>query len=186
MRTRIDGDENIASGRDTIINNVSEDKQEYGVITDIFDFVLKKYKEENYEIDTESSSVRDKLIHIKKKVELNFSDADEQKEVKQYFNKLYTKINFVEKAFQTLDSEEQSDIHYYVLNNYNKIKNESKDVTQIQILYRLTDFFIPENSIKNPTYRSIAQSIVLFFFDDCTIFEKTSNESQQTSLFDLI
>ncbi|WP_179348028.1 hypothetical protein [Winogradskyella pacifica] len=190
MSIKTSGDDNITSGRDTVIEqntfNTYEglgEKDELGIIQNIFDTVLSVVKSDK-SYNTESSKTKDKLIHIKDKIEINFKDNDEREEVKVYFTKLYSKIYFVEKAFQVLDSEEQNVFHYYVLNNYKKLKRSDKNYTQMQILDNLTNIFIPKIHVKNPIYQSIAQSIVLFFFDDCTIFEKTEIEPKQTSLFD--
>ena len=183
MGNKTTGDGNISSGRDTFINQIEATKNDYGVIEIMFEFVLKKI-EDNDDTDTKSSTTRDKLIHIKDKIELNFKTQVERSEVKEYFTKLYTKINFVEKAFQSLDTEEQNDVHFYILNNYNSLKRNDDETSPIEILTELAHGFIPENQLQNPTYKSIAHAIILFFFDDCTIFEKTSKEPIFPNLFD--
>ncbi|MFL0080737.1 hypothetical protein [Tenacibaculum maritimum] len=187
---KVNGNENISSGRDTTINNYNNysstgEKDDLGIIQNIFDNVLDKVKDKEPH-ETLSSKTKDKLIHIKDKIEINFNNNDDREEVKTYFTKLYSKISFVEKAFQVLSNEEQSEFHYYILSNYKKLKRSKENYTSIQILEKLTDIFMPEANIKNPTYQSIAQSIVLFFFDDCTIFEKTKVEPKQTSIFDCL
>jgi len=190
MTIKTSGEGNTVSGRDTVFegdsfNNftVTGEKDELGIIQNIFDKVLNDVNKAEY-IETESSKTRDKLIHIKEKIEINFKNNDEREEVKTYFTQLYSKISFVEKAFQVLDSEQQNEFHYYVMNNYKKLKRSDDNYSQIQILDNLTKVFIPKNQTKNPAYQSVAQSIVLFFFDDCTIFEKTQIEPKQISLFD--
>lgn len=183
MNDSINGNENILSNRDTYVNNFATDEKDYGIITEIFEFVFKKINDDE-STETESSSVKDKLIRIKEKIELNFKNAKEQNEVKEYFTKLYTKIFFVEKAFQALNSEEQNDIHFYISRIYNSLKRSDDNKSSIQILNELSLSFIPESHSQNPTYNSIAQGIVLFFFDDCTIFEKTDKEPDSPNLFD--
>lgn len=184
MKNSIEGDGNITSGRDTFINKVELDSKDYGVIQTIFDHVLKRIKSENRVDNNKPYSATDKLIHIKDKIDLNFKNSHDREEVKNYFTQLFTKINFVEKAFQSLDSDEQTDVHYYVLSYYNNLKRSDEALSPIQILTELTQIFIPEQHTQNPTYRGIAQSIVLFFFDDCTIFEKTKEEPRSPTLFD--
>ena len=178
MGNKIKGDKNVLAGRDVIFNNEIE-QEDYGVIETIFDYVLEKVDER---IDNNESSLsRDKLLHINDKINLNFTNEGERKNVQEYFTHLFLKISFVENAFASLSSDDQSDIHFYILNSYNKLKRKLK--TPIEILETLSEIFIPKNQIKNPNYQSIAQAIVLFFFDDCTIFEKTSKEESQKNLF---
>ncbi|MDF0718235.1 hypothetical protein PY092_18885 [Muricauda sp. 334s03] len=186
MNSEINGDGNVASGRDTYItnNNIQNESKDYGVIQTIFNHVFERVNGENREDEKKSSSAKDKLIHIKDKIELNFKTAEDIEEVKSYFTQLYTKISFVENAFQSLDSEEQTDIHYYILSHYKGLKRSSENLSPIKILSELTQIFIPEQYSQNPTYRGIAQAIVLFFFDDCTIFEKTKKEPRTPTLFD--
>lgn len=182
MSNKAKGKNNIQSGRDTIVQSL--DLNEYGIIDDIFENVLNKIKDSS-PIDTKSSNVQDKLIHINKKIEINFKRDEEREEIKQYFTQLFTKITIVESIFQTLDTEQQNDIHYYILNCYNGYKRDSSISNPVEILEKLSLNFLPNNQFKNPTYNSIARAIVLFFFDDCTIFEKTDTEPKQHTLFDL-
>ena len=96
---------------------------------------------------------------------------------------MFSKITAVEKSFQALDENDQQDVHFFISSNYYDIKREEQN--KIIILKKLSSIFIPPTQIKNPTYYSISQAIVLFFFDDCTIFEKTVNEiNMQSNLFD--
>ncbi|MDN3595301.1 hypothetical protein [Zunongwangia endophytica] len=170
MSKKIKGDNNLMAGRDIYQNFPEED---YGVIDTIFNYVLDKIKEGKSD---KPSLTKDKLIHINEKIKLNFINKSERDEVRFYFTQLYLKINFVEKAFSTLNSQDQASIHYYIHSNYKKLKRQS--LRPINILIDLPEIFVPKKYSKNPSFKSIAQGIVLFFFDDCTIFEKTSSEGQ--------
>jgi|APLak6261698768_1056241.scaffolds.fasta_scaffold00258_8 DNA primase catalytic subunit len=186
--SKVNGNKNITSGRDTTFNqyvtNANNQEEELGIINEIFNFVIEEAKN----IDVENSKkafTSDRLIHIKNKIVLNFPEKEEIIEVQRYFTTLFTKIHSVEKSFQTLDENEQQSIHFYISSKYYDFKR--KELKPIEILKKLAEIFIPPAQHKNPTYVSIAQSIVLFFFDDCTIFEKTIlEENGQQSLFENI
>lgn len=177
----IEGADNIASGRDTSISIINyntiatESDSEIGIINNIFDYVIETTKNNK----REEVPVNDnKLLHLNEKILLNFKSEDEINEVRQYFTQLYTHIHWVEKCFQTLEEFHQDCIHHYIFNLYNNLKSQEKN--KVAILKKLTTYFLPPKQSKNPSYFSIAQSIVLFFFDDCTIFEKTETEKLGT------
>lgn len=176
MNKKIKGNHNYMADGNIYVQNTPE--EDYGVIKTIFNYVLDKIDEDQPD---EPSLSRDKLIHINDKIKLNFTEKSERDEVKKYFTQLYLKINFVEKAFSSLGSDDQADIHFYIFSKYKGLKRKS--IKPIDILTDLSEIFIPTNQSKNPNFISIAQGIVLFFFDDCTIFEKTSSEEVQNDLF---
>ncbi|MBF4515182.1 hypothetical protein IRZ71_02460 [Flavobacterium sp. ANB] len=183
-KNSVTGRNNIVANRD--VNNIFQmqainQEVELGVINEIFDFVIKEAKCLDLD-ESKKAFTSDRLIHIVKKISINFCEKDEIVEVKQYFTNLYSKIHSVEKSFQALNEDDQQSIHFYVSSKYFDLKRS--EMKPIEILKNLADIFMPPSSIKNPTYVSIAQSIVLFFFDDCTIFEKTVDESnEQLDLF---
>ncbi|SNB22487.1 hypothetical protein KU06062604_780008 [Flavobacterium psychrophilum] len=186
MKNKINGNDNFTAQRDVNVyqSSVDTSENEFGVINDIFNYVIKVANEKEL-VDSKKALTTDKLVHLNEKIKINFQNENDINEVKIYFTQLFSKINAVEKSFQTLDENDQQDVHFFVSSNYYDIKREEEN--KIVILKKLANFFIPPNQIKNPTYFSISQAIVLFFFDDCTIFEKTKSEiNLQTNLFDNI
>lgn len=178
MRNLIKGNRNILANRDVNIFEAPDEKKEQGILEVIFQYVLEKIQH--------SDGVKEKpdsLLHTKQKIELNFSENDEQDEVKIYFTNSYHKITLIEKYFQLLSTEEQRDIHNYAYYKYCELKDKLN--SPIQILRELFKIFLPDDKDKNPQYVNLANAIVLFFFDDCTIFEKTFVEkNNQKTLFD--
>lgn len=175
----VEGSENIASGRDTnltrsVSNNyhlaVSDSESEIGIINNIFDYVAKVASQTEINVKVNDT----KLLHINEKINLNFEKKEDRLEIRGYFTELYKNIHWVEKCFQSIDEFNQNCIHHYIRNKYNDLKIHEQN--KILLLKSLTTFFIPPKQSKNPMYFTIAQSIVLFFFDDCTIFEKTEKE----------
>lgn len=183
---KINGNENYTANRDINVyqNSVASQENELGVINDIFIYVIEASKEKE-SLPANKDVLKDKLLHLNEKIKLNFQNGDEVKEVKDYFTQLFSKISAVEKSFQTLDENDQEDVHFYISSAYQDLKRDEEN--KVTILKRLSEAFIPPNHSKNPSYVSIAQAIVLFFFDDCTIFEKTKKETNnQTNLFENI
>jgi hypothetical protein len=186
MKSSINGNGNIIAKGDVTVyhTTVNQNENEFGVINNIFNFVIEEAKNKEF-TKTKKGLTSDKLIHLNEKIKINFLKNNDISEVKDYFTRLFDKITAVEKSFQALDENDQQDVHFFVSSNYYDIKRVEED--RIKILKRLATIFIPPNQINNPSYVSISQAIVLFFFDDCTIFEKTEAEMNlQTNLFDKI
>lgn len=177
MKNKIKGNKNINAGRDVIFQSPNELKEE-GVLEDIFQYVLTKINDIDFKKEK-----NDKLLHTIEKIKLNFKKEEDQEEVKIYFTNSYHKITLIERYFESLTNEEQTDIHNYSYLKYCELKSETQ--SPILILRQLFKIFLPNGKEKNPQYTNLANALVLFFFDDCTIFEKTNSEKKtQTSLFD--
>ena len=180
MKINIEGNRNIVTGDNANIFIAPDEKKEQGIIEELFKFVLKQMHESHT-----NQNRPNKLIHTLEKIKINFENLSEQNEVKQYFTHSYNKINLIERYFENLDSEEQNDIHNFAHLRYQELKHKYN--TPIETLRNLFKEFVPKNKESNPQYVNLSNAIVLFFFDDCTIFEKTKIEkSNQTSLFDFL
>lgn len=180
----IDGNNNeqYYNSSKLIINNnyqniVDQELDDQGITTDIFNYVLNNVK--NKELDNNSKPTS--LVFTKEKINLNFRNEDEQEEIKNYckFNSKY--IYLIEKIFSEFDSQNQNDVHSYILSRYSENIRINK-LNNIENFYALYKDFIPKGKNKNPSYVCIAKSIVLFFFQDCTIFKKTEEENNQSKL----
>lgn len=170
------GQGNVQSNRDTNINQYfnleQEDVLDLGAINEIFDHVIQECgKTSEREINDDG-----KLIFVEDKILLNFEETDIN-EVKTYFTYAYTKISLVSNEFIRLDEENQKDINSFIYTMYIKLKDEKKG--NIYILRRMFENVIPKDKINNPQYANIAKAFILFFFDDCTIFEKTEKERKK-------
>ena len=148
----------------TILQN--EEDQDLTIINEIFDYVLKKIQ------DSEPSKI-DEHLNIKDKIKLNFNKTQDQDSVSQYFNLALPKINLIQKRLAEEPSEIQNDIQAHIFEMYYKLKSTGT-LKNINILHELFAKFIPKNKKNDPSYSQVARSFVLFFFEDCSIFEKTS------------
>ncbi|MCT3906608.1 hypothetical protein HZQ01_14205 [Elizabethkingia anophelis] len=178
----VDGNDNLTAGRDLYYTNAVNSDSEIGIINEIFDFVVEKANQREI---VPPPSDRKKLIMLEEKIKLNFKDEGLDQFVKEYFTRLYKYMTWVDKCFQSLPINTQEDIENYIFILYNELKTNKMDNSKI--LKELPNNFLPPSHSKNPLYVNISHAIVLFFFDDCTIFEKTKQEKNNgkiPNLFD--
>jgi hypothetical protein len=163
-----DNSTNFQVGRDaTFIQIAKTDEKDFGIIDEIFKSVIKSLGS--------SESLPDKgHINLSKKIEINFKDEEERRRVQKYFKYAYTKIALIEKRIQEEDSEVQNDLHGHLFQRYNSLKD--RGLNSLQILEELFSQFIIPDKKDNAEYTNLTRSFILFFFDDCTIFEKTESE----------
>lgn len=163
-----DGSFNIQAGHDVNLTLIAEaDKRDFGIIDEIFKSVVQKLRISKGKIDRE-------YVNLDKKIELNFPNKKERNRVRQYFKYAYTKISLIERRIQEEDPEIQNDIQGLVFNKYNSLKDSG--LQSIEILEKLFEQFVIPKKEKNAEYSNLTRAFILFFFDDCTIFEKTSEE----------
>lgn len=141
-------------------------KEDLGIIQEIYDNVLKQSK------STPISSDKLDFLKVEKKIELNISDVQERKRIKELFESIYDRISLIEKTFSDLDSMQQREIHIDICEQYHHLlKNNNQDVSIT--LNKLAEHYTPADKLKNPKYNNLARAFVLFFFDDCTIGRKS-------------
>ncbi|MBK9583412.1 MAG: hypothetical protein IPO48_16390 [Saprospiraceae bacterium] len=113
-------------------------------------------------------------MNTQEKIELNFTEESERQEVHNYFTFAYSKLSLVESKFSALDTEDQDDIHAYLLARYKTLASQSN--SNIEVLRKLFQEILPNEKKNNPKYKNAAHAFILLFFDDCTIFEKTEKQ----------
>ncbi len=174
LKQNNNGNSNVNSARDTIINNyvksTSDDIIDQGIIDELIIYAIKKCKEASIIHHIDNS----KFLHVDEKIHLNFKAKEEIEEVRIYFKYAYTKITIIDNKFAQLTLEQQNDLHSYIFSLYVHLKTTNSN---IEILRELFNKITPSDKINIPEYTNIAKAFVLFFFDDCTIFEKTEIEN---------
>jgi hypothetical protein len=149
------------------INDAEKEKIDLWILDEIFNSVLIRIKElkttERYKDDK-------KHIKIIKKIELNFKNKEEQEILKEYFKFAYTKTNLIEIRIREENNFIQDDIASDIFSQYISLKKQWKD--NMSIMEELFNLFIVPWKERNPEYTNLAKAFVLFYFDDCTIFEK--------------
>ncbi|MDP3066808.1 MAG: hypothetical protein Q8N08_08740 [Methanobacteriaceae archaeon] len=159
---------NLQAGRDiNFSQTVQADQRDFGIIDEIFKSVIKDLESNESRLDKDH-------INLSKKIEINFKDEEERRRVQEYFKYAYTKIALIEKRIQEEDSEVQNDLHGHLFQRYNSLKDEG--LNNLQILEKLFSQFIIPDKKDNAEYTNLTRAFILFFFDDCTIFEKTESE----------
>ena len=184
-KQNIDGDANITSGRDTVTKNyygvAADEDLSPTIVDDILAYVMTNVSKQK---DVISKGYPEKLIKTNAKINKNFLKAKEKEEVKQHFTYSYINIALIEEKYRLLDNNIQLDIHNHIFSVYQEMKSTKPN---IEILRDLFKYFLPPNKDRDSRYVSISKAFVLFFFDDCTIFEKTKQERAiQTDLFSQI
>lgn len=165
-----DNSKNYQAGRDININysdDANSSKRDFGIIDEIFKSVIKSLGSSESQLDKEH-------INLSKKIEINFKDEEEHIRVQEYFKYAYTKITLIEKRIREEDSEVQNDLLGHLFQRYNSLKD--RGLNNLQILEELFSQFIIPDKKDNAEYTNLTRAFILFFFDDCTIFEKTEFE----------
>lgn len=144
------------------------DKYESSVVDTIFRQVLSDLEEgggKAYEYEDN--------IKIQEKIKLNFTDKSHQELVSGYFRYAYTKHRLIQGRVQSESPEVQNDLHSDIFEKYTKLKSAK---SSIELLDALIEIYVPQEYVNNETYKNLAKAYVLFFFEDCTIFERAGNQ----------
>jgi hypothetical protein len=144
-------------------------EKEREVINEIFEGVIAHLRDGKERINKER-------INLEDKIKLNFKDESDREAVRKYFLYALTKVDLVEQRIRQEDGDIQNDLHSHMFNKYYELK--LRNSTNILILHQLFEMFVPARKEKSPVYLNLARAFVLFFFDDCTIFEKTNEEKK--------
>lgn len=177
----IEGNNNVQQSLQAdVINNITNildvSQSDNGILDEIFEYVRLNIKSQVL-ID---KSKPEKLLKAQKKINRNFRTALEKKEVETLYMLALEKASLIEKKFSEIDSHEQKDLHSFMYGQYSK--NRSALLSPMDNLQQLFTFVTPKSKEKNPQYVHCAKALVLFFFGDCTIFEKTRDEQKQYKL----
>jgi hypothetical protein len=154
-----------------------KEEEELSIVDEIFDYVLNEIKE----------GAGDKFkpgenLNLTDKIKLNFKNEEEQEEVIIYAKAAILKRDLIKQKYQSSETEKQKDLHSHIFGLYKEYKRAGKD--NIEVLTALFKYFTPKNRVDNPTYVNLAKALILFFFEDCTIFEKTKSEQFKQKEFD--
>lgn len=182
-------DGNTFIGDHGLINNgivnlgIASVIEDMGIIASIFSYVSDNVKScLNYD----NSQPPKDWVKTSEKIKINFA-GDERGVVAEYYRNALPKVRMIEDYFQTLDSENQADLHNHMCGIYNT--NKMNGMSTIKNLHSLFSEVVPVGQKMNAHYTSMAKALVLFFFEDCTIFEKIASEqngSGQLSLWQLL
>lgn len=154
-----------------------KEEEELSIVNEIFDFVVDEIREgAGDKFKTEEN------LNLPDKIKLNFKNEEEQEEVSIYAKAAILKIDLIKRKYQSLETEKQKDLHSHIFGLYKEYNRAGK--SNIEILTDLFKIFTPKNKADNPTYVHLAKALVLFFFEDCTIFEKTKAEKFKQKEFD--
>jgi hypothetical protein len=150
------------------IQSEVESTDEIVIIDEIFSYVLATLK--GYD-GTNANG----YLHLEEKIKLNFINEADREAVERYFKFALTKVRLIEQRVQEAEPEIQNDLQGHVFGKYYELK--SKKMSNVDILHELFNIFVPKHKERNSQYVNLAKAFVLFYFEDCSIFEKTKTES---------
>jgi len=144
------------------------EEQEIVILDAIFEDILETIKDKHAEYTYTTS------INLDEKIQINFSLKEEQEELRDYLKYAFSKLQLINDRMAIEAPSNQDDIHAYVVGLYHKYRKAGK--TNMDILVSMFDDVLPKSKKSDIHYQNLAKALILFFFDDCTIFEKTKEE----------
>jgi|GEM_PF-2323535 len=141
------------------------DKYEFSIVDTIFRNII------NNNNDGRTYRYKEN-IKLEKKIKINFPNKEVQKIVSQHFRYAFIKYKRIEERMQQESPETQNDLHADILSMYRNFLKYGKSGEDL--LNALFEYYTPKEYAKNESYRNLAKAYVLFFFEDCTIFEQES------------
>ena len=145
-----------------------QDLENYSIINELLTYVLNLAKHTNSNLSRDAYD----FVNIKEKLKINFVNFDDRKRVYDYLVFCFEFLATIEHVFSSLDNLDQKAIRHQVRTDYDQLKAQSTD--NVQIFSELSQRY---NTQHNERYKLLSRCLVVYFFDDCTIFEKTSKEA---------
>ncbi len=179
----INGNNNVASGRDTnlYLSISKKEEQDWGIIEEIYNHIIASNKEFNSKEDVELS---EDFVCLQEKIQINFQ-SDQIRRIEEMVMNVWTQKTlsekFLKQKYQSSPMEVLSLLEL-VQSEYCRVKNVSATnsaIESISIIEELAKNFVPEKQKTNPLYLSNAKALVLHFFEFCDIGKKTSKEKDR-------
>jgi hypothetical protein len=179
----------LQGGRDAIDNSMTinynstilQEKKDFGIIEDIFNFLFKE-KTGDLEI-TESTSGKGL-----KKIPLNFS-GDGLQTINELAIKTTKKRELVKKFVNEQKESDGSKIDALVIKiqkEFRNLKNTDshyEEIREVKIIETLAESCIDDSKKNNPDYYMNAIAIILYFFEMCDFGKSEEAEKIQQSIF---
>lgn len=147
------------------INGAQRDNLNYVIINELLSSVLSF-------VSTDSISIEEfEFVKVSEKIAINFVESDVRDRIKEQIISGYEFLPLVNKAYTALSSFDQKCIKHQVNTDYSNLK--SRGIENEQIFSELSQRY---NIRKNEHYNFLSLCMVVYFFDDCSIFERTKQE----------
>lgn len=162
----------------------SDESKDRQILSKIFDFLFDTPIPDGFQLSKDEDG---KLIHIEKKIPLNFG-KNHYNRVRELYLKCFPNILLVEEfiKFQLAVNRRSVDaLLEKIYSNYCEVKgiqNRRVPVVHFDIIEKLARSLLPSDLVDNTEYLFNAKSIVLFFFEACEYGQKY--EEEPASLFD--
>lgn len=142
------------------------------IINDIIKTCVDRLEQEKLTSDPDSTT----LLHSREKIALNFKNANDADQVARYLRNSLAYSDLIGEVVNDYPGLDPADLEDYIRDMYNKLKLNDK--RPMYILQSLFDLFVPSDKREDLMYLSWSRRIVMKYFENCTIFERTESERQ--------
>jgi len=128
----------------------------------------------------------EKLLEIKKKVELNFESKPKIRIFSDMLINTWDKKELVEEYFKELseiDPLHVLTLEEYIQSEFRRLRNDDDhhaNIDDLKVIGELSQQYLRRDKRNNPDYQANAKAMVLYFFELCKIGNKTEKEIGET------
>ncbi|MEN8217732.1 MAG: hypothetical protein ABFS56_15465 [Pseudomonadota bacterium] len=168
-------------------SQLDQNSQDRDIIDEIFQHILENVPSKG----TTLEQIRDSkpFTKLKIKVPLNFP-KQQMKTFQEMLHQTWDKKSLVEHYFAELSAIDQTkvfDLQGHIQSEFRRLRGSDDHqikIGDLQVIEQLSQQYITDSKRQNdPVYQANAKAIVLYFFEFCTIGQKTDKEEGET--FDL-
>jgi hypothetical protein len=168
-------------------SQLEQNRQDRDIIDEIFHHILENVPSKG----TTLEQIRDSkpFSKLRFKVPLNFP-KHQMKTFQEMLHQTWDKKSLVEHYLaeqSAIDETKVFDLQEYIQSEFRRLRGSDDHhikIDDLQVIEQLSQQYITGNKRKNdPVYQANAKAIVLYFFEFCTIGQKTEQEQGET--FDL-
>ncbi|MDX2776503.1 SMEK domain-containing protein [Streptomyces caniscabiei] len=124
------------------------------------------------------------FVEVNEKIVINFSGMRDQEYIRSEYERCMERFKVIESVLQVKGPEAETILQSSMSDLYNKLKHDSGIKSNREIFDKMVSMVEQSSPVgaQKALRRLAIKSLVLFHFDDCTIFEKTTTE-KNNSLF---
>jgi hypothetical protein len=165
-------------------SQLDQSRQDRDIIDDIFHHILENVPSKG----TTLEEIRDSkpFTKLKIKVPLNFP-KQQMKIFQEMLHQTWDKKSLIEHYLaeqSAIDETKVFDLQGHIQSEFRRLRGSNEHnikIGDVQVIEQLSQQYIKDNHKSNdPIYQANAKAIVLYFFEFCTIGQKTDKEEGET------
>jgi hypothetical protein len=177
------GTQNVHNYPSSDTSQLDQSRQDRDIIDEIFHHILENVPSKG----TTLKQIRDSkpFPKLKVKVPLNFP-KQQMNTFQEMLHQTWDKKNLVEHYLAELSAIDQTkvfDLREHIQSEFRRIKSSSDhniEIGDLPIIEQLSEQYLKDSKKNDPVYQANAKAIVLYFFEFCTIGQKTKKEEGET------